>query len=115
MAGRTSIGVGVGVTKGMADGGFGMSFLSATVSPLWLSSRDLRGVGVGVGLFPRFEMERPTLLKNSPTGFAATLGSPDAKTIKEKKRANLRRTRTMALSCTQSTRGFKQKRRVELL
>ena len=115
MAGRTSIGIGVGVTKGMADGGFGMSFLSATVSALWVPWRDFRGVGVGVGLFPRFEMERPTLLKNSPTGFAATLGSPDAKAIRERKRANLRRTRTMALSCTQSTRRFKQKRRVELL
>ena len=115
MAGRTSIGVGVGVTKGMADGGFGMSFLSATVAPLWASSRDLCGVGVGVGLLPKFEMERPTLLKNSPTGFAATPGSPDAKAIMERKRTNLRRMRTMALSCTQSIRGFKQKRRVELL
>ena len=92
-----------------------MSFLSATVSPLRVPSRGLRGVGVGVGLFPRFEMERPTLLKKSPTGFAATLGSPDAKAIMERKRANLRRMRAMALSCTQSTRGFKQKRRVELL
>jgi len=60
-------------------------------------------------------MERPTLLKNSPTGFAATPGSTEAKAIMERKRANLRRMRTMAPSCTQPTRGFKQKRRVELL
>ena len=94
----------------MAGGGVCLiSSLAGLCSSLPLPAFFFRGVGVGVGLRLRCEMERPIFLKKSPTELAATGGPTDATARMETKRANLRRARTMAVSCTQSPDRFKTK------
>ena len=69
----------------------------ALSSPL-LVARDFRGVGVGVGLFPRCEMERPTRLKKSPNVLPASSVPPSAKVKRQTKRTNLGTMRMMDLA-----------------
>ena len=81
-----SIRIGVGVTKGMADGGLYVLFALRPLSVFFACpGATFVSGGVGVGLFPRFEMNVPPS-KNSLWDFAATLGLPHAKTDKGKKK-----------------------------
>jgi hypothetical protein len=100
VAGRISTGVGVGVTKGVGVGENCCSFFSLIVSSCRPVPRDFRGMGVGVGLFPKCEMERPTLLKKSPNELAAMGGPLSAKATRENRRTNLGTTRTIGLAFT---------------
>ena len=73
-AGRISTGVGAGVSTGFVDCvscRFSKAPLAEASSPLVLLG-ELRGGGSPC---PRCEIERPILLKKSPTGFAAASGA----------------------------------------